>query len=128
VRSTCMDAIPGWADLIALVGAVPVFADAPILDFSISLTGDASLVLRTWVMCNDEYDYQQPVVVQIRMCELQAVELDEFAPTAVIDELKIERADPDWVVSVEPAVGLRGTLRARQITIQSSRGHLKESG
>jgi hypothetical protein len=31
------------------------------------------------VMCNDEYDYQQPVVVQIRMCELQAVELDEFA-------------------------------------------------
>jgi len=123
-----MDDIPGWTDLIALVGAVPVFADATILDFSISMAGNASIVLRTFAMPNGEYDYEQPLVVELAMRELQCVELDEFAPTAVVGELKIERAGSDLVVSLEPAYGLRGTLRARQITVQSWRGLLKDEG
>jgi hypothetical protein len=115
------DAIPGWAELTALIGAEPTFADAPILDFSLTLQGDAKLVLRTYPLTAEgSYDPARPLIVVITMRGVEEVELDEFAPSAYLDELKIERVGSSWAVSLEPAYGMRGTVKAREVVVSSS--------
>jgi hypothetical protein len=118
-----MDAIPGWPELLALVGAEPAFADAHILDLHISLAGEASLTVRTFAMTDDRnFDYERPVIVEITMRGLEAVKLEDFAPASVLDELKIERLGLEWVISLDPCYGVGGTLRAREIVVHSHQG------
>jgi hypothetical protein len=118
-----MDIVPGWAELVAVVGAEPEFADAAILDFSVTVAGEASLTARTFVMPDGQnYDYDQALIVTIEMRGLEAIELDEFAPAgATIEELKIKREGSAWVVSLESAFGMHGTLRTRELMIRTAR-------
>jgi hypothetical protein len=118
-----MHLIPGWTELVELVGAEPAFADAPILSLSITLSGEASLTIRTYAMPDGaRYDYEKPIVIDIKMRCLEAVELDAFISTSVLDELKIDYDGSAWAVSLEPACGLGGKLRAREVTIHSRPG------
>ena len=115
--------VEGWPELVNRIGASPAFADAAILDFGLTLAGDASLVLRTFAMSDGaNYDYERPIIVTVSASRVQAVELQDFGPAAYVDELRIERSGDLWRLSLQAAAGLCGSLLAKDIKVGSRPG------
>ena len=122
-RSDTTPTVGGWRELVSWPGASPTFADASVQDFHLSLTGDASLVLRTFAMPDGaNYDPGRPVIVTVSMNGVETVNLVEFAATAVLDELKFKRSGLSWRVSIEAAYGFHGSLIARNVSVASHPG------
>lgn len=115
--------VPGGSDLCAWLGDIPYFGDTPLLDLKVTLDGHASVTLKTWpVDSGGRYIHEAPVLVTFSLEGLSHVEFDEFAASATLDQLVIERREDGFRLAWESAYGVQGLMEATQVTVSFRAG------
>ncbi|WP_156405939.1 hypothetical protein [Phenylobacterium sp. Root700] len=77
------------------------------------------MTLRTWPLdAEGNYRSDEPGRVTFEFEHIRAVDLVDFHPQSVVDVLKVERCERGFLMSIEAAFGLQGTIEAEGVAVR----------
>jgi hypothetical protein len=131
MTTTALHAIPGGQALIDWFGHAPNFHDADLMAINIISNGASVLKLWTWSMTDnvDDQGYfvlEKHIFVDIILREVTYIALNEFHLPGIVFQLHITKSGDEFDVSWDGSYGVSGTVRARQVSIESRPGLWEE--
>lgn len=113
-----LDQIPGGPELCAWFGGVPIFSDAPLLEFGLSLDGPSRLTVKAWpFQPQGEYASRGARAVTFEMHGVALVDLIDLRPNSVLDDIHIESSPSGFSIQIEAAWGLDGRIDVDDLRI-----------
>lgn len=126
--SDVLEEMDGGAELCAWFGGVPVFADSPVVAFSLSIEPVASLTLKVFPLGSEgDFRADEASDVTFEFDAILAVNLVDLAPGSVVATLSISRSEQGYVMEIEAAFGLHGAIEAKSMAVRFVRHETPEA-
>jgi hypothetical protein len=131
MTTSALHEIPGGEALIDWFGQVPAFHDADVMAINLVSNGTSVLNLWTWRMTDKVdaqgyFEIEKHIFVDIVLREVTYVSLCQFQLPGIIFQLHITRSGDEFDLSWEGSYGVSGTIRAKQVSVESRPGIREE--